>query len=334
MALAAFGKGSVSPNPLVGSVIVYHDRIIGEGWHQQYGHAHAEVNAVADVKDKSLLAESTVYVNLEPCSHFGKTPPCADMLIQHKVKRVVIANVDTNPLVGGKGIQKLREAGIVVDTGVLAEEGRILNRRFFSFVEKRRPYIILKWAQTRDGFIARTNHDSKWISNEFSRQLVHQWRAEEDSILVGPGTAMFDNPRLTVRDWTGRNPVRIVIDRYLRLDQSLHVFDQSVQTLCYNVLRHEQKDNTLMVRIEEKNFIENLVQDLYERKIQSVIVEGGAAIIQAFVNEKLWDEARVFTGQATFEEGIAAPVLPGELVEETRMTGDKLSVFRAISRQA
>jgi diaminohydroxyphosphoribosylaminopyrimidine deaminase/5-amino-6-(5-phosphoribosylamino)uracil reductase len=232
--LALLGMGSVSPNPMVGCVIIHHDKIVGEGWHKQYGEAHAEVNAIATIADKSLLKECTVYVNLEPCSHFGKTPPCADLLIEHRVKKVVVANLDSNPLVASEGVKKLRTAGIEVITGILEKEGRELNKRFFTFMEKQRPYIMLKWAETSDGFIARENFDSKWISNEYSRQLVHKWRAENDAVLVGTKTAFHDNPELNVRDWSGRNPVRIVLDRFLRLSEKLHVFDRKQKTLCYN----------------------------------------------------------------------------------------------------
>ncbi|HEY5824526.1 MAG TPA: bifunctional diaminohydroxyphosphoribosylaminopyrimidine deaminase/5-amino-6-(5-phosphoribosylamino)uracil reductase RibD, partial [Cyclobacteriaceae bacterium] len=201
--LAQIGIGQVSPNPRVGAVVAHDGKILGEGWHKKYGEAHAEVNAILSVKDHSLLKESTVYVNLEPCSHFGRTPPCADLLIRHQVKKVVICNVDPNPLVAGQGINKLRDAGIEVVAGVLEAEGRKLNKRFFTLIEKQRPYIILKWAQTADGFVARENYESKWISNDFSRQLVHQWRSEEDAILVGTKTAAHDNPQLDVRDWSG-----------------------------------------------------------------------------------------------------------------------------------
>ncbi len=224
--LAQSGIGQVSPNPRVGAVVVHDEKIIGEGWHKKYGEAHAEVNAIHSVKDQSLLQESTIYVNLEPCSHFGKTPPCADLLIRHQVKKVVVCNNDPNPLVSGQGIAKLLNAGIEVVTGVLETEGRKLNKRFFTFVEKQRPYIILKWAQTVDGFVARENYESKWISNDFSRQLVHQWRSEEDAVLVGTKTAAHDNPKLDVRDWSGRNPVRVVIDRFLRLSATLHLFNK------------------------------------------------------------------------------------------------------------
>jgi len=253
--LAQLGVGRVSPNPRVGCVIVHNNKIIGEGWHQKFGEAHAEVNAINSAKDQSLLKESTVYVNLEPCSHFGKTPPCVDLLIKHRVKKVVIGNLDSNPKVHGKGIKKLKDAGIETLTGVLEKEGHELNKRFFTFIEEQRPYIILKWAQTTDEFIAQKNFESKWISNEFSRQLVHRWRSEEDAVLVGTHTASHDNPSLTVRDWTGRNPTRIVIDRFLRLNDRLQLFDKKEKTICYNVLKHEEYKNLLLVRIDENNFL-------------------------------------------------------------------------------
>jgi diaminohydroxyphosphoribosylaminopyrimidine deaminase / 5-amino-6-(5-phosphoribosylamino)uracil reductase len=324
--LALHGKGSVSPNPLVGCVIIHDGRIIGEGWHREYGKAHAEVNAIASVLNQAVLPESTVYVNLEPCSHFGKTPPCADLLIHHKVRRVVISNLDSNVLVAGTGIKKLREAGIEVITGILEKEGRVLNKRFFMFMEKQRPYIILKWAQTADGFIARENHDSKWISDEHSRQLVHKWRTEEDAILVGAKTAQFDNPQLNVRDWTGRDPVRVIIDRFLKLSEKLHVFDGSQKTLCYNVLRHEEKINRSFVRIGEEEFLQELVHDLAKRKVQSLIVEGGAFTLQKFIDAGLWDEARIFESSKNFGKGIPAPAIHGRVVENMKLNMDELTV--------
>lgn len=329
--LSLLGTGCVSPNPLVGSVVVHDNKIIGEGWHRKYGDSHAEVNAIADVKDKSLLPESTVYVNLEPCSHFGKTPPCADMLVSCKVKRVVVANLDSNPLVAGKGIKKLRDAGIEVTTGVLHQPGRLLNKRFFTFIEKERPYIILKWAQTSDGFIARENHDSKWISDEHSRQLNHKWRTEEDAILVGAKTAQFDNPQLNVRDWTGRNPVRVVIDRFLKLNDKLHLFDRKQKTIVYNVLRHEEHENLVFQRIGERDFLNELIKDLYKQKIQSVIVEGGAYTIQSFIDADLWDEARIFESPKTFGKGIAAPLIVGHPSQEWKIVHDTL---KTISRNS
>jgi len=325
--LARLGIGQVSPNPRVGCVIVHDNKIIGEGWHQKFGEPHAEVNAINSVKDQSLLKESTVYVNLEPCSHFGKTPPCADLLVKHHVKTVVISNLDSNPLVQGQGIKKLKDVGIETLTGVLENEGRELNKRFFTFIEKQRPYIILKWAQTADGFIAQKNFESKWISNEFSRQLVHRWRAEEDAVLVGTRTASHDNPSLTVRAWTGRNPTRIVIDRFLRLNSHLQLFDKKEKTICYNVLKHEEHKNLLLVRINENNFLEELVHDLFKRNIQSVIVEGGAQTLQLFIEANLWDDAKVFTSTRTFGEGIDAPSLKGKLETQKNIDSHRLEYF-------
>lgn len=325
--LARLGLGSVSPNPLVGCVIVKDGEVIGEGWHRKYGEAHAEVNAVANVLDKHQLSGSTVYVSLEPCSHFGKTPPCSDLLIQHGVKKVVIATIDTNPLVGGEGIKKLKNAGIEVVTGVLEKEGRELNKRFFTWHEKQRPYVILKWAQTTDGFIAHTNYESRWISNEFSRQLVHKWRSEEDAVLVGTKTAAHDNPNLTVRDWSGRNPVRLVIDRFLRLTDHLHLFDKSTHTICFNLLKHEEHSNLKLVRLDELNFIPQLLGYLHKEKIQSVIIEGGSQTLSFFINAGLWDEARVFTSTRSFYKGIKGPVFPGELILREQISTDQLHIY-------
>jgi diaminohydroxyphosphoribosylaminopyrimidine deaminase / 5-amino-6-(5-phosphoribosylamino)uracil reductase len=332
--LASLGQGHVSPNPLVGSVIVYDGKIIGEGWHQKYGGPHAEVNAVNYVADKSVLKESTVYVTLEPCSHFGKTPPCADMLIANKVKKVVVANLDPNPLVNGSGLHKLRGSGIEVITGILDKKGRELNRRFFTFMEKQRPYIVLKWAETSDGFIARKNFESKWISDEFSRQLVHKWRTEEDAVLVGMRTAQHDNPRLDVRDWSGRNPLRIVIDRFLKLSPKLNLFDGSQKTFCYNVLKHEVLNNISMIRIDEENFLTHLVHDLYKQKIQSVMIEGGAQTLQHFIDAGLWDEARIFVSPQSFQEGIKAPEFSGVLESQFLIKNDWLKIYHPVNAHA
>lgn len=325
--LAGLGIGNVSPNPLVGCVIVHDGKIIGEGWHQQFGKEHAEVNAINAIADKSLLAESDVYVNLEPCAHFGKTPPCADLLIKHRINRVVIANTDPNPLVAGQGIQKLQDANIEVVKNVCEKEGLQINRRFFSFINKKRPYIILKWAQTSDGFIAKGDYDSKWISNDQSRQLVHKWRSEEDAILVGYNTALYDNPQLTSRDWPGRNPVRIVFDKLLKLDQSLYLFDGSVKTIFYNFVRSEEVTNAIYIKLNAGNWIQELLADLYTRNIQSLIIEGGAKTIAEFVQAALWDEARVFKSEKTFKEGISAPVINGILINKELIDNDELSVF-------
>jgi diaminohydroxyphosphoribosylaminopyrimidine deaminase / 5-amino-6-(5-phosphoribosylamino)uracil reductase len=310
--LAALGRGQVSPNPMVGCVIVHNDRIAGEGWHRRYGDWHAEVNAVNAVEHPSVLSEATAYVTLEPCSHFGKTPPCSDLLIRHRLKRVVICNLDSNPLVSGRGIAKLQEAGIEVETGILEGQGRALNSRFFTYVEKKRPYVILKWAETADGFIARTNYDSKWISHPLSRKLVHQWRAEEDAILVGTRTALYDNPQLNVRDWSGRDPVRVVLDKQLQIPSFHHLFDQSQATICFNLLKNEKSGSIEYVQLEQsRDLIKPMLEALYQRKVQSVIVEGGSQLLQAFIEQQLWDEIRLFRSRAIFSDGIAAPAFKG-----------------------
>lgn len=325
--LAEMGRGSTSPNPMVGCIIVHDGQVIGEGYHEIYGGPHAEPNAIQAVEDKSLLPDSTVYVTLEPCAHWGKTPPCANLLVEKKVKKVVIGALDTNPLVGGKGIQILREAGIEVETGILADKVRNQNRRFFTYIEKKRPYILLKWAQTIDGFIARENYDSKWISNQYSRQLVHRWRAEEDAIMVGTLTAQYDNPKLNVREWSGKNPIRIVIDRKLSLNPGLYLFDQSQTTLCYNQVQEKTEGSLQYIKLEDGFDIEAILTDLYDKKIQSLIVEGGAQLLKKFIEKELWDEARVFTGNIAFGNGIPAPKLAGVLQEEKDIMGDQLQVF-------
>ena len=257
--LAETGRGSVSPNPMVGCVIVNQNQeIIGEGWHQAYGQAHAEVNAMQSVNDPAQLGSSTLYVNLEPCSHHGKTPPCAEAIIRHQIPKVVIANADPNPLVAGRGVKMLREAGVEVLEGVLEEEGHQLNRRFFTYIEQERPYIILKWAETADGFMARENFDSKWISNLLSRKIVHKWRSEEDAIMIGKNTARFDNPKLTVRDWSGNNPLRIVVDRHLELSSNLIIFNRETPTVCYNLLKNEHLNNLDYVKVPANDFLKKL----------------------------------------------------------------------------
>nr|WP_258102643.1 bifunctional diaminohydroxyphosphoribosylaminopyrimidine deaminase/5-amino-6-(5-phosphoribosylamino)uracil reductase RibD [Marinoscillum sp. MHG1-6] len=325
--LAQLGVGSVAPNPMVGCVIVYEGKIIGEGYHELFGGPHAEVNAVNSVKDVELLSESTVYVTLEPCSHFGKTPPCADLLVEKKVKKVIICNDDPNPQVAGRGIRKLRDAGIAVEVGLLADKGLEINKRFFTFQRLHRPYVVLKWAQTRDGFVARENFDSKWISNAQSRQLVHKWRSEESSIMVGTNTAIYDNPSLTVRDWQGKNPVRVVIDRELKLRDDSNLFDGEVQTL---VLTLKERESTEKVKyITLKNLEpESILEVLYNQKLLSVLIEGGSALLQSFIKVNLWDEARVFTSETKFERGIAAPVLNDEPFEEQKIGSDQLTCYQ------
>lgn len=328
--LARLGFGLVSPNPMVGCVIVHQDRIIGEGFHRQCGGPHAEVFAVEAVEDKEQLKEATVYVTLEPCSHYGKTPPCADLLVKHQVKKVVISNIDPNPLVSGRGIEILKKAGIEVETGLLESEGADLNKRFFKSILQKRPYVILKWAQTADGFIARSNYDSKWISNEFSRKLVHKWRSEEDAILVGKNTALYDNPMLNVRDWYGRNPIRIVLDKKLELDRNLNLFRQDIPTIVYNCQQSEKSKNLEFVSLPEDDFLPALLNDLFLRDVRSVMVEGGARVMESFIEAGLWDEARVFTAPVSFGEGIRAPQLSKAIYDgEEEISGDRLTYFKA-----
>jgi len=310
--LAKNGLGTTYPNPLVGSVIVHNGKIIGEGWHRKSGESHAEVIAIDSVKNKELLKESTIYVSLEPCSHFGKTPPCADLIIQHKIPRVVIGTIDPFAKVCGSGIAKLKKSGIKVEVGFLENECRELNKRFFTFHQKKRPYIILKWAQTQNGFIAplqKKETKPVWISNEFSRQLVHKWRAEEQAIMVGTNTVLQDNPRLDIRSWTGENPIRIVLDRELKITSGFSVYNKSVKTIFITEKeRLSEHENQVFEKIDfNKNVNIGILDVLYKHQIQSVIVEGGAVLLESFIKNDLWDEARVFTSDLSFEKGIKAP---------------------------
>lgn len=286
--LAKQGAGWVSPNPMVGCVIVKNNQIIAEGKHEKYGGPHAEVNAVNQLEKIEMMKGSTVFVTLEPCAHVGKTPPCAELLVRCQPARVIVCNVDPNPLVAGKGIDILEKASITTETGVLAEEGAFLNRRFFKRMTQKEPYIILKWAQTADRFVARKNYDSKWISNEKSRALVHQWRHEEDAIMVGTNTAIYDNPRLNIRHGNGQNPIRVVIDRTLKVPNKHHLFDQRQKTICYNEIKEEKSGLVNYVKLNFKeNVVEQVLNDLYQRDIQSIIIEGGSFLLQQFVDLSL-----------------------------------------------
>lgn len=325
--LAELGRGKVSPNPMVGCVIVDNDRIIGEGWHEQYGKGHAEVNAIAAVEDQSMLSASTAYVTLEPCAHHGKTPPCADLLVSKGIKRVVIGAVDTNPLVGGKGIEKLEQAGVEVSHGLLADASRNLNARFFTFIEKDRPYIILKWAETADGFVARENFDSKWISGKASRNLVHQWRAEEDAIMVGTRTAQHDNPRLNVRNWEGADPVRVVIDKELSLSKELNLFDGQQPTLVYNGKKNHSAKNLEYIQVGDSDYLPFILKDLYKRKVQSIIIEGGSTLLNSCIESGHWDEARIFRAGVKFETGISAPAIKGKQIDSYEIGDDQLDIY-------
>lgn len=328
--LADWGRGHVSPNPMVGCVIVQDEAIIGEGFHQIYGGPHAEVNAIKSVANPELLQGSTVYVTLEPCAHWGKTPPCANLLVEKRVKKVIIAAHDSNPLVGGRGIEILRTAGIEVELGVLEQEARLQNRRFFTQIEKQRPFVILKWAQTSDGFVAREDYSSKWISGSKSRQLVHKWRSEEDAILVGKNTALHDNPSLNVRDWVGKNPLRIVLDSNLELPQDLKLFDRSIPTICYNSRKNESSENLEFVNLGVAISVADILEDLQSRKIQSLIVEGGSRVLAKFIESGLWDEARVFTSKSTFDAGIPAPQLNQKPTEILSIGEDTLTIYHHV----
>jgi diaminohydroxyphosphoribosylaminopyrimidine deaminase/5-amino-6-(5-phosphoribosylamino)uracil reductase len=306
--LAQLGTGYARPNPLVGCVVTHEGRIIGEGWHRQYGGPHAEVNALASVENQELLRHSRVYVTLEPCAHHGKTPPCADLLIAKGVPEVVICNDDPFPLVAGRGLEKLRAAGVQVETGLLAAEGRWLNRRFFTFHEKKRPYLVLKWAETADGFLAGRYYQSVQISSPQAGLLTHQWRAEEAAILVGTRTALHDNPRLNVRDWPGPQPLRVVIDKNLSLPPSHHVLDHSQPTRLYTYRERANAENlTYLTLTEADNLLPQVLADLWEQQVQSVLVEGGPTVLNALINAGLWDEIRIFKSPNRLAQGIAAP---------------------------
>lgn len=331
--LAVKGLGSVAPNPMVGCVIECDGIIIGEGYHQKYGEAHAEVNAINAVENKDLLKNSTLYVNLEPCSHFGKTPPCSDLIIEHIIPRVVIGNVDTNSLVSGKGIKKLVEAGIDVKIGVLEEECKKLNKRFFTYHEKKRPYIILKWAQSADGFIdIKRDEENKGkpiqISNSDSKKLLHLWRSQEQAIMIGTNTALLDNPRLTVRDVVGKNPLRITVDKWLRIPKHYYLFDKSTPTLIFTALDEPAQPNLEFIKIDfEKAVIPQVLNELYKRNIQSIIVEGGEQLLNSFIDANLWDAARVFIADKKLMKGVNAPVLNASPVVRENISGDKLLFY-------
>jgi diaminohydroxyphosphoribosylaminopyrimidine deaminase/5-amino-6-(5-phosphoribosylamino)uracil reductase len=312
--LARKGAGHVAPNPMVGCVIVRQDHVIGEGWHQQYGGPHAEVNAIRAVPEERMLPEATLYVNLEPCSHFGKTPPCADLIIAKKIPYVVIGCMDPNPEVRGLGIEKLIRNGVDVKLGVLEKESRHLNRRFFTYINRQRPYILLKWAQSADGFIDRDrdedNPDRTIVSSPESHLLVHKWRSEESVIMVGTNTVIADDPQLTVRLIDGPNPVRVTFDRRNRIPHHARILDGTAPTIIFTEGAHYHTERAEYIPIDfSADPIRQAIDILYHRKFQSVMVEGGRAIIEKFLEGGLWDEARVFVSKENFESGIKAPVL-------------------------
>ena len=328
--LAALGIGNTSPNPLVGAVIVHNGVIIGEGYHEKYGEAHAEVNAVNSVKDKSLLPQATMYVNLEPCSHHGKTPPCADLIVSNNIKHVVIGTVDPNSLVAGKGIKKLLTAGVEVKQDVLQKECFDLNKRFFTFFGKKRPYIILKWAQTKNGFLSKSEIDKRepfWISNDLSKTLVHKWRSEEPAILVGHNTVVADNPKLNTRNWPGKSPLRVILTSKLKEIKDSSVFDGSVPSIVFSRNNStEVLDNVKIVKTGDNN-IKEMLEYLYKEDIQSLIVEGGAKVLEHFISNNLWDECRVFTGAVNVKKGIKAPVLQQAPDKNVTLLQDTLSFY-------
>ena len=331
--LAKNGLGTTYPNPMVGSVIVYDGKIIGEGWHKVAGEPHAEVNAIHSVKDKSLLKKSTIYVSLEPCSHFGKTPPCCNLIIESEIPNVVIGTVDPNIKVAGNGIKKLIAAGINVITAVLENDCNELNKRFFTFHQKKRPYVILKWAESADGFIApsqKTEQKPVWITTPYSRQLVHKWRSEEQAILVGTQTVIDDNPKLDVRDWYGTNPVRVVLDQKSRVPKNSHVLDNQVKTILFSSIESTNaEENTIFESINfEKDLADQILNSLYKHNIQSVIIEGGRKTLQTFIDANLWDEARVFIGENKFVSGTKAPLFQHKPVEKLFIDNDQLIISR------
>lgn len=356
--LAKNGITTARPNPSVGAVIVYKDKIIGEGFTSVYGGSHAEVNAIASVKNKALLKEATIYVTLEPCAHFGKTPPCANLIVKHKIPNIVIGSIDTNTLVSGKGIEILKNAGCNVIVGVLDEECKEHHKRFFTVQNKKRPYIILKWAETQDGFIAPETKDEQkpvWISNTYSQQLVHKLRAEEHAILVGTNTVIADNPKLNVRSWYGNNPIRVVLDKSLRIPENLNVLDGSVKTIVITdnkklkvesiqsqelrIKSQEKKNsNQQLLSNNEQSIIEcidfssrvaeQITTILQKHKIQSIIIEGGKQTLQTFIDANLWDEAMVFVGENTFSAGVKGPKISKKISKQKSIDTDVLKIYK------
>jgi diaminohydroxyphosphoribosylaminopyrimidine deaminase/5-amino-6-(5-phosphoribosylamino)uracil reductase len=334
--LAKLGAGSVAPNPMVGAVLVNDDRIIGEGYHQVYGGPHAEPNCLASVpeEDSGLITQSVMYVSLEPCAHFGKTPPCADLIIKHRIPKVVVGCRDPFKEVSGKGIEKLRSGGVEVQQGVLENRCREVNKRFLSFHTEHRPYIILKWAQTANGFIAPPNSPrggTLRISNEFTNRLVHKWRSEEAAILVGTNTALIDDPRLTTRLWRGNNPTRLVIDMDLKIPATSKIFNSEAKTVVFNKVRHEEKENVFFYQVtDDVSIVHQVSNALYQLKILSALVEGGAMLLQSFIDEGMWNEARVIKNrQLAIGNGLPAPVLTDcQKTSEQNIFSDTIEIYK------
>jgi len=356
--LARLGEGSVAPNPMVGAVLVHGEQIIGEGYHMKYGEAHAEVNCIASVKEeyRHLISQSVLYVSLEPCNHFGKTPPCTDLIIRNKIAEVVIGCRDPfEPVQGqsGKGQEKLQANGIKVTSGILEEECRWLNRRFFTYHTKHRPYIILKWAQTLDGYIAHLLNEETYskgngssrqrlmISNSMTNRIVHKWRSEEMAILVGTNTAIADDPELSNRLWPGHNPIRLVIDRNLVLPQTMKLFSGRQTTIVFNLKKHSLEDRVSISSIipggvyyyqvsEDSSLVHQVITALYQMQVQSVLIEGGARLLQSFIDDGSWDEARVITNtEMVISNGLPAPKLTGHVLQSTKnILSDTINTFK------
>lgn len=330
--LAQLAAGHTAPNPMVGAVLVHNNVIIGEGYHKLYGQPHAEVNCINSVaaEHKHLISSSTIYVSLEPCAHYGKTPPCADLIIRNNISKVVVGCRDPFKQVDGKGIEKLQNAGIEVEQGVLEKQCRLLNKRFFTFHTQHRPYIILKWAQTGDRRIAALTANRLLISNAITNKLVHKWRSEEAGILVGTNTALVDDPSLTNRLWYGRNPVRLVVDMRLRLPLRLQLFNGEERTIVFNTIKHGAEGNVSYYQVtEDVSLVHQVVNACYQNNIQSILVEGGAKLLQAFIDEGMWDEARIITNTELFiGEGLPAPALTNfNHAKHEQLLNDSISYF-------
>lgn len=316
--IARLGAGNVAPNPMVGAVLVYNGSVIGEGWHKKYGEAHAEVNCINSVKDKhkKFIPDATLYVSLEPCAHYGKTPPCADFIIHHRIKKVVIGCRDIFAKVNGAGIKKMQNAGVEVITGICEDECVVLNKRFFTFHQKKRPYVILKWAQTCDGFIGSNGNNRMLITNEITNRIVHKWRSEEAAIVVGTRTVLQDNPMLTNRYYFGGSPVRMFVDKHLGVQGNFHLLNNEAATIIFNTLKDEAGERLTYAKISFEEEVEKqILQYCFEKNVLSIIVEGGAKLLQSFIDAGLWDEYRVITNTTMQAyEGVAAPSLKGALL--------------------
>lgn len=329
--LARKALGNTYPNPLVGAVIVHQEKIIGEGYHQKAGEAHAEINAICSVEDPSLLPDSTIYVSLEPCAHFGKTPPCALKLKEIGFEKVVIGSMDIHDKVNGKGKKVLQNAGIETLSGILEQECEALNKRFFTFHQKKRPYLILKWAESGDGFMDKDFKPTA-ISNSLAKQWVHRLRAEEHAILVGTHTALVDNPSLTVREVAGKNPIRILIDFDLKVPKDFNLYNHEATTLVFNGLRDEVRENVKFIKTEKENFLDDLMAKLHEHQIQSVIIEGGAFTLHQFIEANLWDEVIIIKNEnLRLGNGTQAPKFNEKPLEIKKLRDNKVFIFKKCS---